>query len=145
MMSMPTRTLGLNGPQVSALGLGCMSYMQPGEEAGREAVRTIQAAMDAGFTFLDTADFYGSGVSEMNIGQAIRGRREQVFLSVKFGVQTSPTKSIIGLDGRPNSVKNFAAYSLRRLGIDAIDLYQPARDDIVPLIGINRPSRISTM
>lgn len=129
MTHMPTRILGRNGPQVSALGLGCMSYMQPGEEAGRDAVRTIQAAMDAGFTFLDTADFYGCGVSEMNVGRAIRGRREQAFLSVKFGVQTSPTQGIIGLDGRPNSVKNFAAYSLRRLGVDVIDLYQPARAD----------------
>lgn len=129
MTSMPMRRLGRNGPLVSAMGLGCMSYMQPGEEAAREAVLTIQAAMDAGFTFLDTADFYGSGISEMNVGQAIRGRREQAFLSVKFGVQASPTKGIIGLDGRPNSVKNFATYSLRRLGVEVIDLYQPARAD----------------
>ncbi|MDT4797113.1 NADH-specific methylglyoxal reductase [compost metagenome] len=129
MTKMPTRRLGRNGPEVSALGLGCMSYMQPGAEARREAVRTIQAALDAGFTFLDTADFYGSGISEMNIGQAIRGRREQAFLSVKFGVQMSPTQGIIGLDGRPKSVKNFAAYSLRRLGVEVIDLYQPARVD----------------
>ncbi|WP_312166541.1 aldo/keto reductase [Phenylobacterium sp.] len=129
MTSMPTRRLGRDGPEVSALGLGCMSYMQPGEEGGRAAVGTIQAALDAGFTLLDTADFYGSGVSEMNVGQAIRGRREQAFLSVKFGVQASPTRGIIGLDGRPNSVKNFAAYSLRRLGVDVIDLYQPARAD----------------
>lgn len=129
MTSMPMRRLGRNGPKVSALGLGCMSYMQPGEEAGREAVRTIQAAMDVGFIFLDTADFYGSGISEMNVGKAIRGRRERAFLSVKFGVQTSPTRGIIGLDGRPNSVKNFATYSLRRLGVDMIDLYQPACAD----------------
>ena len=129
MIDMSVRELGRDGPKVSSLGLGCTSYARSGDEAEREAIRTIERALDAGFTFLDTADFYGSGVSEMNVGRAIRGRRHQVFLSVKFGAQVAPNGRMIGLDGRPSSVKNFAAYSLKRLGVDVIDLYQPARAD----------------
>lgn len=130
MTEMTKRRLGRTGPEVSALGLGCQGFGRARDEAeGEAAVRTIQAALDAGFTFLDTADFYGSGVSEMTVGRAIRGRRDQAFLSVKFGVHVAPNGGIIGLDGRPNSVKNFAAYSLKRLGVDVIDLYQPARAD----------------
>ncbi len=130
MTDMMTRQLGRNGPTVSALGLGCMTYgRSQGETESRAAVKTIEAALDAGFTFLDTADFYGSGVSEMNVGRALKGRRDQAFLSVKFGAQVAPNGRIIGLDGRPNSVKNFATYSLKRLGVDVIDLYQPSRAD----------------
>ncbi len=127
---MTTRQLGRNGPQVSALGLGCSGLSAGGNaDTERDPIRTIQAAMDAGLTFLDTADFYGSGQSEMNLGRAIQGRRDEAFLSVKFGAQVAPNGRMIGLDGRPNSVKNFAAYSLRRLGVEVIDLYQPARAD----------------
>lgn len=128
--NMPMRRLGANGPEVSALGLGCQGFGRAQNEAGREvAVGTIQAALDAGLSFLDTADFYGCGVSEMIVGHALRGRRDQAFLSVKFGVNVAPNGRIIGLDGRPNSVKSFAAYSLKRLGVEVIDLYQPARAD----------------
>lgn len=127
---MTLRRLGRNGPTVSALGLGCQTYgRNQGDAESQAAVRTIEAALDAGFSFLDTADFYGSGVSEMNVGRALRGRRDQAYLSVKFGAQVAPNGRIIGLDGRPNSVKNFAAYSLKRLGVDVIDLYQPGRAD----------------
>ncbi|WP_051517202.1 aldo/keto reductase [Deinococcus phoenicis] len=119
------KRLGRNGPHVSALGLGCGSFIRTGEGAEQGTVRTIQAALDAGFTFLDTADFYGSGVSEMLVGRAIRDRRDQAFLSVKFGAEMAPSGRIIGLDGRPNAVKNFAAYSLKRLGVEVIDLYSP--------------------
>lgn len=130
MTEMTTRRLGPDGPTVSALGLGCQTFGRSRDDGEAEvAVRTIQAALDAGFSFLDTADFYGSGVSELNVGQALKGRREQAFLSVKFGAQLAPNGKIIGLDGRPNSVKNFAAYSLKRLGVDVLDLYQPGRAD----------------
>jgi len=128
-IDMPTRPLGQEGPQVSALGLGCANFIQEDADAEREAVRTLQAAIDAGFTFLDTADFYGSGVSELLIGRAIRDRRDDVFLSVKFGAQRAPNGRIIGLDARPKSVKNFATYSLKRLGVEVIDLYSPSRAD----------------
>ena len=126
-----TRRIGPSGVSVSALGLGCMGLtrgaMNPDSE--RDAIHTIQAAIDHGITFLDTADFYASGHNEMLVGRAIRGRRDKAFLSVKFGAQVAPNGRIIGLDGRPNSVKNFAAYSLKRLGVDVIDLYQPGRAD----------------
>ena len=129
MTEMTTRQLGRNGPTVSALGLGCMAFRMGDADTDAKAISTIQGAMDAGFTFLDTGDFYGSGQSEMLVGRAIRDRRNQAFLSVKFGAQVAPNGKIIGLDGRPNSVKNFAAYSLKRLGVDVIDLYQPGRAD----------------
>ena len=129
MAEMTTRRLGANGPMVSALGLGCMSFRRGNDEHERDVVQTILAALDAGFSYLDTGDFYGSGQSEMLVGRAIRDRRDKAFLSVKFGAQVAPNGRIIGLDGRPNSVKNFAAYSLQRLGVDVIDLYQPGRAD----------------
>ena len=126
-----TRRIGSSGVSVSALGLGCLGLsrgtMDPQRE--RDAIYTIQSAIDRGITFLDTADFYSSGHNEMLVGQAIRDRRDKAFLSVKFGAQVAPNGRMIGLDGRPNSVKNFAAYSLKRLGVDVIDLYQPGRAD----------------
>lgn len=127
---MRMKRLGQDGPQVSALGLGCggMSpQKRPGGDA--ESIATIQAALDAGMTFLDTADFYGMGHNESLIGRALQGRREQAFLSVKCGMMMSPSGAFLGLDGRPNAVKNFASYSLQRLGVDVIDLYQPGRPD----------------
>lgn len=129
MTNMTTRQLGKAGPTVSSLGLGCMAFRMGDDQKEQEVVRTIRSAMDAGFSFLDTGDFYGSGQSEMLVGRAIRDRRDSVFLSVKFGAQVAPNGRIIGLDGRPNSVKNFASYSLKRLGVDVIDLYQPGRAD----------------
>jgi aryl-alcohol dehydrogenase-like predicted oxidoreductase len=126
---MKMRRLGRNGPQVSALGLGC-SRMSPQRHAGDdESIATIAAALDAGINFLNTADFYGMGHNESLIGRAIKGRRDQAFLSVKFGMMLSPSGAFLGLDGRPNSVKNFASYSLQRLGVDVIDIYQAGRPD----------------
>jgi aryl-alcohol dehydrogenase-like predicted oxidoreductase len=121
--------LGRDGPEVSTLGLGCggMSMQRPRQDD--ESIATIQAVLDAGINFLDTADFYGMGHNESVIGRAIKGRRDQAFLSVKFGMMMSPTGAFLGLDGRPNSVKNFASYTLQRLGVDVIDLYQPGRPD----------------
>jgi len=126
---MQTRRLGKDGPHVSALGLGCNNISQRMPRDDGESLATLHAALDAGIAFLDTADFYGMGHNETLVGRAIKGRRDQAFLSVKFGAMFSPTGAFLGVDGRPNSVKNFASYSLQRLGVDVIDLYQPGRPD----------------
>jgi aryl-alcohol dehydrogenase-like predicted oxidoreductase len=124
---MKTKRLGRNGPQVSALGFGCSRLST--KTGADESIATLQAALDAGMSFIDTADFYGMGQSESVVGRAIKGRRDQAFLSVKFGMMMSPSGAFLGLEGRPSSVKNFASYSLQRLGVDVIDLYQPGRAD----------------
>jgi aryl-alcohol dehydrogenase-like predicted oxidoreductase len=99
-----------------------------------ESVRTIHAAIERGVTLLDTGDFYGMGHNEMLIGRAIAGRRDRVQLSVKFGALRGPDASWLGVDNRPIAVKNFVAYSLKRLGVEAIDIYRPARlDPAVPI------------
>jgi aryl-alcohol dehydrogenase-like predicted oxidoreductase len=99
-----------------------------------ESLATIQAALDAGVTLFNTGDFYGTGHNELLLGRALAGRRDQVVISVKFGVLRSPAGGFLGLDCRPAAVKNFAAYSLQRLGVEVIDVYQPARvDPAVPL------------
>lgn len=126
---MRMKHLGKDGPRVSALGLGCDGMSSKNPRDDDESIATIQAAMDAGINFLNTADFYGMGHNEMLIGRAIRGRRDQAFLSVKFGMMRSPSGAFLGLDGRPESVKNFASYSLQRLGVEVIDLYQAGRAD----------------
>jgi aryl-alcohol dehydrogenase-like predicted oxidoreductase len=123
------RVLGPSGPRVSALGLGCMGmsdFYGPADEA--ESIATIQAALDAGVTLLDTGDYYGMGHNELLIREALRGHaREQVVVSVKFGLMRSPDGSIVGNDLRPPAVKNFLAYTLRRLGTDYVDIYRPGR------------------
>ncbi|MFG2380666.1 aldo/keto reductase [Streptomyces avermitilis] len=131
---MRTRPLGSTGPQVSALGLGCMGMSALYGEADRaESVATIHAALEAGVTLLDTGDFYAMGHNEMLIGEALRtapaGLREQALTSVKFGALRGPDGNWIGYDGRPAAVQNFAAYSLQRLGVDHIDVYRIARVD----------------
>lgn len=128
--------LGQNGPLVSKLGLGCMR-MSPvwGGPAHDEAesIATIQKALDSGINFLNTGDFYGSGHNELLVGKAIRGRRNDAFISVKFGA-IFYNGQWLGLDLRPIAIKNFVNYSLVRLGIDTIDLYQPCRlDNSVPV------------
>lgn len=129
------RQLGKSGPKCSALGLGCMGmsdFYGTADEA--ESIATIEAAIDAGVTLLDTGDFYGMGHNEMLIGRAIKGRRDQVLLSVKFGALRSPRGDFIGIDARPQAVKSALAYSLKRLGTDHIDIYRPARvDPSVPI------------
>jgi aryl-alcohol dehydrogenase-like predicted oxidoreductase len=92
-----------------------------------ESVATIQEAIERGVRLIDTGDFYGMGHNEMLIGKAISGRREQVELSVKFGAMRTPEGGWTGIDVRPVAVKNFVAYSLKRLGVDHIDIYRPAR------------------
>jgi aryl-alcohol dehydrogenase-like predicted oxidoreductase len=99
-----------------------------------ESIATIHAALDAGVTLLDTGDFYGAGHNEMLIGRALKGRRDQALLSVKFGALRSPEGGWGGFDSRPVAVRNFAAYSLKRLGVDHIDIYRPSRlDPNVPI------------
>jgi len=118
------------------MGLGCMGMSGVyGTADDQESVATIHAALDAGITVLDTGDFYGSGHNEMLIGRAIAGlSREQVQLSVKFGGLRGPDGRWGGVDTRPVAVRNFLAYSLRRLGTDYIDIYRPARlDPAVPI------------
>ena len=129
------RTLGTTGPQVFPLSLGCMGMSgMYGASEDAESIATIQAAIDAGVNLLDTGDFYGMGHNEMLIAQAIRGRRDQVLLSVKFGALREPDGSWIGVDTRPAALKTFLAYSLQRLGTDHIDIYRPARlDPSVPI------------
>ncbi|WP_412466665.1 aldo/keto reductase [Pedobacter sp. KLB.chiD] len=128
--------LGQNGPLVSGLGLGCMRMSSiwggPSPDEA-ESIATINQALDLGINFLNTGDFYGAGHNEMLIGKAIKGRRDDAFISVKFGA-IFHNGQWIGLDLRPNSIKNFVNYSLTRLGIETIDLYQPSRmDNSVPV------------
>lgn len=125
---MITRRLGRDGPIVSAIGLGCAGMSLPPLDDA-EGVATLHAALDAGVTLLDTADFYGMGHNESLLGRALQGRRDSAFLSVKCGMMRSPTGAFLGLDGRPAAVKNFATYSLQRLGVEVIDLYQAGRAD----------------
>jgi aryl-alcohol dehydrogenase-like predicted oxidoreductase len=135
-MTITTRRLGDTGPMVSRVGLGCMGMSGsygPADDA--ESTATIHAALDAGVNLLDTGDFYGSGHNEMLIGRAIAGLdRDSVLLSVKFGGLRGPDGSWGGNDTRPEAMRNFLAYSLRRLGTDHIDVYRPARlDPNVPI------------
>jgi pyridoxine 4-dehydrogenase len=133
---MEKRKLGTTGPSVSAIGLGCMGMSDFYGPADRsESVATIHAALDAGITLLDTGDFYGMGHNEMLIREALAGRnRDNVQISVKFGALRDPDKGFLGYDSRPAAIRNFVAYSLQRLGVDAIDIYRPARlDPDVPI------------
>jgi aryl-alcohol dehydrogenase-like predicted oxidoreductase len=133
---MEKRKLGSTGPEVSAIGLGCMGMSDFYGPADRnESIATIHAALDAGITLLDTGDFYGIGHNEMLIAEALAGRsRDNLQISVKFGALRDPNRGFLGYDSRPVAVKNFAAYSLQRLRTDHIDIYRPARlDPSVPI------------
>ena len=133
---MEQRTLGAAGPVSSVIGLGCMGMSDFYGPADREeSIATIHAALDAGITLLDTGDFYGMGHNELLIRDALRGRdRDNLLISVKFGALREPEMGWNGYDSRPVAVKNFLTYSLRRLGVDHIDIYRPARlDPSVPI------------
>jgi aryl-alcohol dehydrogenase-like predicted oxidoreductase len=136
MAALHTRRLGTTGPEVSALGLGCMGMSGMYGPADRaESIATIHAALDAGIDLLDTGDFYGMGHNELLIAEAVRDRpREDYRLSVKFGAQRGPANAWLGYDASPPAVKTALAYSLTRLGVDHIDIYRPARlDSEVPI------------
>ncbi len=127
---MEQRTLGTDGLRVSALGLGCMGMSEfygPGDE--RESIRTIHRALDMGMSFLDTADIYGLGRNEELVGKAIRGRRGGVVLATKFGNVRGKDGSWQGVNGKPEYVRACCEASLRRLGVDVIDLYYQHRVD----------------
>jgi aryl-alcohol dehydrogenase-like predicted oxidoreductase len=129
------KKLGKSGPEVFPIALGCMGMTGvygPTDEP--ECLATIHAAIDAGVNLIDTGDFYDMGTNEMLVGGALRFVREKVLISVKFGAQRAPDGTWLGYDTRPNAVKTALAYSLKRLGVDYIDIYRPARlDPNVPI------------
>ena len=133
---MQMRTLGNHGPLVSALGLGCMgmSDFYSGRDDA-ESIATIRHALDRGLTLLDTADMYGPHTNEVLVGQAIKGRRDEVFLATKFGIVRDPNDPTVrGISGRPEYVRAACDASLKRLGVDTIDLYYQHRvDPSVPI------------
>ena len=128
---METRALGTQGLTVSAIGLGCMGMSAfYGDRDDEESVRTIHRALDLGVTFLDTSDMYGPHTNEQLVGRAIADRRDEVVLATKFGIRfdpEDPTKR--GIDGRPEYVRECIEGSLRRLGLDHVDLYYQHRVD----------------
>src|SRR5476649_1807918 len=128
---MHSRTLGPNGPKVSALGLGCMgmsAFYGAHDDAG--SIATIRHALDSGVNFLDTADMYGPHTNEVLVGTAIAGRRAEVFLATKFGIVVDPAQpQLRGINGRPEYVKSACDASLKRLAVDQIDLYYQHRVD----------------
>ena len=130
---MEHRQLGENGPEVSALGLGCMGmsefYGSPGQRDEERSIDVIHRALDLGVNFLDTADMYGPFDNERLVGEAIRGRRDEVVLATKFGNVRSEDGDFLGIDGRPEYVRRACHDSLRRLGVDHIDLYYQHRVD----------------
>ena len=129
---MKQRTLGSNGPNVSALGLGCMGmsdfYSTAYDE--KEAIATLHRALELGVTLLDTADMYGPHTNEQLVGKAIKGKREQVFLATKFGIVRDPTDpQARGVCSRPDYIRRAVEGSLQRLGVETIDLYYQHRVD----------------
>lgn len=130
-----SRSLRLGPHDVFPLALGCMGMSgMYGASDDDESVATIHAAIDAGVNLLDTGDFYGTGANELLLGRALRGRRDQVLLSVKFGILRGPDGSFLGPDCRPAAIKNSLAHTLTRLGTDHVDIYRPARlDPAVPI------------
>ncbi len=127
---MRMRQLGKSGLTVSAIGLGCMGMSEfygPGSE--REAIATIHRAVDLGVNFLDTADVYGLGANEALVGKAIRDRRHQAVLATKFGNVRDAAGKFLGVNGRPEYVRSACDASLKRLGLDVIDLYYQHRVD----------------
>jgi aryl-alcohol dehydrogenase-like predicted oxidoreductase len=129
---MHMRQLGKNGPSVSVLGLGCMGmsdfYGSDRDEA--ESIATIHHALERGFNFIDTADVYGPHTNEVLVGKALRGRRDQAFLATKFGIVRDPNDpSVRGVNGRPDYLRAACDASLKRLGVEHIDLYYQHRVD----------------
>src|SRR6476660_9817017 len=135
MFQVGKRRLGRNGPEVSAIGLGCMGMSEfYGAGSEQESIATIHHAIERGVTFLDTADMYGVGRNEELVGKAIRDRREKVFLATKFGNVRGPAGEFLGVKGDPAYVRSACEASLKRLGVEVIDLYYQHRvDQNVPI------------
>ena len=129
---MRTRTLGSSGPVVSVVGLGCNNFGSRVNDDGTREV--VDAALDAGITLLDTADVYGPRTNEELVGKAIASRRSEVFLASKFGIVRGPNPMDRGVNGKPEYVKASCDASLKRLGLDVIDLYYQHRvDPVTPI------------
>ncbi|MBW8303338.1 MAG: aldo/keto reductase, partial [Brevundimonas sp.] len=128
---MKTRKLGRSGPEVSAIGLGCMGmaafYGQASDEA--QATAVIHRALDLGVTFFDTAEMYGPHTNEIQVGKALAGRRERAFIATKFGIGYNADRSALKVDGSPANVRRAIEGSLKRLGVDHVDLYYLHRVD----------------
>jgi len=124
------RRLGKNGPEVSAIGLGCMGMSEfYGSGSDQESIATIHHALDRGVSFLDTADMYGWGKNEVLVGRAIADRRDNVFLATKFGNVRGPNGEFLGVRGDPEYVRSACEASLQRLNVEVIDLYYQHRVD----------------
>lgn len=120
-----------NGLKLTRIGLGCGHMSNVNEAVKNAGIAAIHAAFESGVHHLNTGDFYGAGRSEMVIAEALKGyKRDDYFISLKFGALNTLDGSLYGLDVSPHHVKNYLAYSLRRLNLDYIDLYQPARIDL---------------